>query len=75
MPQNELFEREPITMQQMVDCAKRELHLRERVYPHRIQEKKMSEDKAAHEIHAMQAILDLLRALIDANMLIERRKS
>lgn len=53
-------------------CLKRELHMRARVYPHRVADRRMTQDEADHEIAVMQAILadytdpDLLAGLVAA---------
>lgn len=46
-----------ITAADKLACAKRELKFRQYVYPRRIEDKKMSAGKAAHEIAAMEAIV------------------
>lgn len=38
-------------------CIKRELHMRGRVYPHRVAEGRMTQADSDHEIAVMQAIL------------------
>lgn len=38
-------------------CAKRELAMRQRVYPHWVEQNKISAGKAEHEIECMKAIL------------------
>lgn len=53
-------------------CIKRELHMRGRVYPHRVAEGRMTQADADREIAVMQAILadyegpDLLAGLVAA---------
>ncbi len=60
---DELFPREPITLDQQIACVQREIVMRERVYPHWVLAKRMSEEKAAHEIRAMEAVLETLKGL------------
>lgn len=45
-----------ITETDKLECAERELKMRERVYPRWVADGKMSAGKAAHEIAAMAAI-------------------
>ena len=45
------------TLPEMVACAKRELAIRERVYPKWVEAKKMTADQCRHEIETMQAIV------------------
>jgi hypothetical protein len=46
-----------ITTADKLACAKRELAMRNNVYPRWIEQKKMSAGKAAHEIACMEAII------------------
>jgi hypothetical protein len=45
---------------ELLKCAERELAMRERVYPKRVQEGKMDAVKAAHELECMKDIVQLL---------------
>jgi hypothetical protein len=47
-------------------CAKRELALRERVYPRWTEAGKMPREQAAREIAAMRAICETLQELVTA---------
>jgi hypothetical protein len=49
-----------ITNADMVRCVQRELALRRAAYPRRVDHKRMTQEKADHELAAMEAILDLL---------------
>lgn len=51
-----------ITPAQMIECARRELRMRESVYPDRVAKRRMTQAKADHEIAAMRAILRDLEA-------------
>lgn len=51
------------TLGQQIAEAKRELRLRERVYPRWVHDKKMSQDEADHQIALMAAILATLQSL------------
>jgi hypothetical protein len=55
-----------ITTADKLACAKRELALRQNVYPRWVEQKRMSGDRAAREIALMQAIVrDYEDALIE----------
>ena len=45
------------TLTEMIACAKRELAIRERVYPKWVESKRMTADQCRHEIETMQAIV------------------
>lgn len=51
------------TLDQQIDCAKRELVMRERVYKRRVDENKMTMAQAMHETDCMKAIIESLREL------------
>ncbi len=53
----DLFDPGEITRSQKVDCIRREIKMRERVYPGWIERGRMTPAKADHEIKVMQAIL------------------
>ena len=61
-----------ITRDMKISALKRELHMRGRVYPHRVAEGRMTQADADREIAVMQAILadyegpDLLAGLVAA---------
>ena len=46
-----------ITTEQKIACIKREIAMRQRVYPRWVDTGKMKQEKADHEIDAMLAIL------------------
>lgn len=48
------------TLQEQITSAKRELALRNRVYPSLIQRGKLRPDQAQHEIECMEAIIQTL---------------
>jgi hypothetical protein len=55
-----------ITTADKLACAKRELAMRQQLYPRWIETKKLSAGKAAHELAAMRAIIaDYEAALIE----------
>jgi hypothetical protein len=54
---------EVITDTVKLECVKRELGMRERVYPRRIELNHMSPEKAAHEIAVMKEIVADYEAL------------
>lgn len=45
------------TTPEMIACAERELRMRRRVYPRWVQQERMSQTTADHEIACMQSIL------------------
>lgn len=49
------------TIDEQLACAKRELALRHNVYPKWIANRRMTQDKAAHEIDCMEAIVATLQ--------------
>jgi hypothetical protein len=49
-----------VTIDQMIQCAQREVGMRERVYPNRVAERKMSQQVADRELDRMKAIVDTL---------------
>ena len=51
------------TITEQIACVKRELGLRQGVYPRLVSQRRMSEAKAAHEIECMKAVLVTLEKL------------
>lgn len=51
------------TSAELVQCARRELAMRKKVYIRRVAEGKMSRDTALHEIECMEQIVELLDEL------------
>jgi hypothetical protein len=51
---------EPITHEQQIACVRRELAMRKNVYPAWIKNGRMKQEKADHEIAALQAVHDAL---------------
>lgn len=54
---------ETIELQGQIDCVRRELQMRDFVYPTRIANRKMTQAKADHEMAAMRAVLATLTEL------------
>jgi len=52
-----------MTYKQQLQCAKRELALRQKCYPGWVNNGRMKPDRAAHELAAMQAIVQTLDKL------------
>lgn len=48
------------TLQQQIDCVRREIAMRERVYPAWVGKGKMKPEVAQHQIEAMKAVLATL---------------
>ncbi len=53
----------PITLNDKIECVRRELGMRERVYPRWVAAGKMTAEKANKEILTMRAVLDTLTAM------------
>jgi hypothetical protein len=51
------------TLAEQIACVKREIAMRERVYPRWVAAGKMKDSQASHEIECMRAILATLEAL------------
>jgi len=59
-----------ITTADKLACAVRELKMRQRVYPRWVEDKKMSEGKAAHELACIEAIVSDYHAAAEKERLI-----
>ena len=55
---NSLMMNKKITLNQKIDCLRRELRMRERVYPRQVTAGKMRPTDAALEIEIMTAVLN-----------------
>jgi hypothetical protein len=64
-----------VTDQDKFDCARRELNIRKRVYPHWVNNGRMKQASADREIEIMQAIADDYRSKIDEASLFTRSES
>jgi hypothetical protein len=53
-----------MTLAQQLACATRELAMRQKVYPKWVADGRMAQDKATHEIAAMEAIVATLQKLL-----------
>lgn len=62
--------RPTITIEEQLAAAERELKLRRRVYPRRVEAGQMSTNLARHETLAMEAIIETLKGLLPAGRLI-----
>jgi hypothetical protein len=60
----ELF---PLPLAEQIAAVEREINLRKRVYPRRIEARKMTRDNADREIARMSAVLDTLIWLRDSH--------
>lgn len=54
------------TKAELLACATRELRMRRRVYPHWVNDGRMPQAKADHELACMEAIVRLLEPLAEA---------
>ena len=52
-----------ISLDQQIACVRREIGMRERVYPKFIQSHRMGQDQADYEMRAMKAVLATLEKL------------
>jgi hypothetical protein len=53
-----------IELEAQLACVEREIRIRKQIYPTRISTRRMSRDKARHELAAMLAVRDTLRELL-----------
>lgn len=53
----DLFAGQPVSLQDMLGCARRELAMRERAYPGWVARKRMTQEKADQELRYMRAIV------------------
>jgi hypothetical protein len=59
-----------ITPEQKLACARRELGLREHVYPKRVKSRAMSQEKADFELAVMRAIVEDYRGQVEGERLL-----
>lgn len=52
-----------MSLEQQIACVEREIAMRERVYPRRVQDKKLLQVKADYELACMRAVLTTLKSL------------
>jgi hypothetical protein len=57
-----------MTIDAQINCVRRELAIREKVYPALVADGKKHQSQAAHEIDAMRAVLETLEALKERNV-------
>jgi ATP-dependent Lon protease len=62
-----LQRKEEVTLDDQLKCVRRELALRQRVYPKHVFAGKMKQEAADYELAAMQAVHDTLKKLRDAH--------
>lgn len=48
------------TLKQQIDCVKREIAMREKLYPDWVQAKRLKPEKAEYELNCMKAVLESL---------------
>ncbi len=51
------------TLTEQIKAVKRELGMRQAVYPRRVAEHKMSQDSATHQIECLESVLETLESL------------
>ena len=54
-----------ISLDRQIQCVRREIGMRENVYPHWVAKRKMTQGKADDELAAMKAVLETLMCLCD----------
>lgn len=59
-----------VGLSEQIECVRREIALRERVYPRWVSAGKMTQVKANDEIAAMRAVLATLVSLLDKDRLL-----
>lgn len=59
-----------ITAADMLACAEREVKMRKRVYPRWVEDGRMSEGTAAHQLACMEEIVKTLRPLAEKDRLL-----
>ena len=59
-----------ISCAEQLECAERELKLRQRVYPRRVADGKMTQAQADRELARMEAIIATLRGLAELERLL-----
>lgn len=57
-----------VSLARQIEAVRRELRLRQAVYPRRIGERRMTVDKADEELAAMEAVLETLEAIRDTGL-------
>ena len=60
---NDLFPDAPVPLLAQIACVRREISLRERVYPRWVDSGRMTADLARHELAGMRAVLETLLEL------------
>ena len=60
----DMFDEKPhCTIHGQIECVKREIRMREKVYPRWVKNGRMTAQKARDEIESMQAVLDTLEGI------------
>lgn len=59
-----------IQVTEQIACVEREIAMRKRVYPRWVADERMTQAKADHEIRAMEAVLETVRAADERERLI-----
>lgn len=55
-----------IPLPDQIDCVKREISMRERVYPKWVQARRLSQEQMDRELGRMRAVLDTLQRIKEA---------
>lgn len=61
----DLFPNQPIDIEMQINCVKREIAMRGKVYPRWVDRGKMKPEQATHEMAAMGEVLKTLEAVRD----------
>jgi hypothetical protein len=70
----DLLSKEPPNLADLLGCARRELAMRQRVYPRLVSSRKMDQDKADLELMLQQQLCDLLEHLLAYRWTVDRLK-
>ena len=65
---DDLFPDAPIPLLAQIACVRREISMRQRVYPRWVESGRMTEEQSRQEIKGMYAVLDTLMALHEERM-------
>ena len=63
----DMFSTSAIDLRMQIECVRRELRMRGKVYPRWLERDKMKPDTATYELNAMKAVLTTLEKLSDEN--------
>lgn len=65
-----MAETRPYSNAELLECARREVKMREHAYPRWVEQRKMTQERADRETGMMKAIVDILEPLAASERLI-----